>query len=65
MCVCVYHVQAKDGFQFLSIDGQFSKIQSHMNVSQADVKGCVHDDVNVVTYGVLLAMTSADAWLLR
>ena len=27
---CVYHVQAKDGFQFLYVDGQFSKIQSHI-----------------------------------
>ena len=25
---CVYHVQAKDEFQFLSVDGKFFKIQS-------------------------------------
>ena len=28
MSVCVYHEQAKDGFQFLYIYGRFSKIQS-------------------------------------
>ena len=27
---CVYHVQAKDGFQFLCVDNRFSKIQSHL-----------------------------------
>ena len=27
---CAYHVQAKDGFQFLCVNGQFSKIRSHM-----------------------------------
>ena len=27
---CIYRVQAKDGFQFLGVDGQFSKIQSLM-----------------------------------
>ena len=27
---CVCHVQAKDGFQFLCVDGQLSKIQSHI-----------------------------------
>ena len=28
---CVHHVQAKDGFQFLCVDGRFSKIQSHIH----------------------------------
>ena len=27
---CVYHVQAKDGFQFLCVDGRFSKKFSHI-----------------------------------
>ena len=27
---CAYHVQAKDGFQFLCLYGWFSKIRSHM-----------------------------------
>ena len=27
---CAYHVQAKHGFQFLCINGRFSKIQSHI-----------------------------------
>ena len=27
---CAYHVQAKDGFQFLCVNGRFSKIRSHM-----------------------------------
>ena len=27
---CAYHVQAKDGFQFLCLYGRFSKIRSHM-----------------------------------
>ena len=27
---CVYHVQAKDGFQFLCVNGRFSKIRSHI-----------------------------------
>ena len=27
---CAYHVQAKDGFQFLCINGQFFKIQSQL-----------------------------------
>ena len=26
---CGYHVQAKDGFQFLCVNGRFSKIRSH------------------------------------
>ena len=26
---CAYHVQAKDGFQFLCLNGRFSKIRSH------------------------------------
>ena len=30
---CVYHVQGKDGFQYLCVDGQFSKIQSHIGFS--------------------------------
>ena len=28
---CVYHVQAKDGSQFLCVNGQFSKIQSQID----------------------------------
>ena len=27
---CAYHVQAKHGFQFLCVNGRFSKIQSHL-----------------------------------
>ena len=27
---CAYHVQAKDGFQFLCVNGRFSKIRSHI-----------------------------------
>ena len=27
----VYHVQAKDGFQFFGINGRFSKIQPHIH----------------------------------
>ena len=27
---CAYHVQAKDGFQFLCLNGRFSKIRSHI-----------------------------------
>ena len=27
---CAYHVQAKDGFQLLCLNGRFSKIRSHM-----------------------------------
>ena len=27
---CAYHVQAKDGFQFLCVNGRFSKIRSQM-----------------------------------
>ena len=27
---CAYHVQAKDGFQFLCLYGRFSKIRSHI-----------------------------------
>ena len=27
---CAYHIQAKDGFQFLSLNGRFSKIRSHI-----------------------------------
>ena len=27
---CGYHVQAKDGFQFLCVNGRFSKIRSHI-----------------------------------
>ena len=26
---CAYHVQAKDGFQLLCLNGRFSKIRSH------------------------------------
>ena len=29
---CTYHVQAKNGFHFLCINGQFSKTQSHMTL---------------------------------
>ena len=29
---CVYHVQGRDGFQFLCVSGRFSKIQSHIGV---------------------------------
>ena len=28
---CAYHVQAKDGFQLLCLNGRFSKIRSHIN----------------------------------
>ena len=28
---CAYHVQAKHGFQFLCVNGRFSKIQSHIS----------------------------------
>ena len=28
---CAYHVQAKDGFQFLCVNGRFSKIRSHIS----------------------------------
>ena len=28
MLECAYHVQAKDGFQFLCVNGRFSKIRS-------------------------------------
>ena len=28
---CGYHVQAKDGFQFLCVNGRFSKIRSHIS----------------------------------
>ena len=30
---CVYHVQATVGFQFLFVDGWFSKMQSHFIIS--------------------------------
>ena len=29
---CAYHVQAKDGFQFLCVNGRFSKIRSHIYI---------------------------------
>ena len=29
---CAYHVQAKDGFQLLCLNGQFSKIRSHLSI---------------------------------
>ena len=29
---CAYHVQAKDGFQLLCLNGRFSKIRSHMSI---------------------------------
>ena len=29
---CAYHVQAKDGFQLLCLNGRFSKIRSHMHM---------------------------------
>ena len=28
---CAYHIQAKDGFQFLCLYGRFSKIRSHLS----------------------------------
>ena len=31
---CAYHVQAKDGFQFLCVNGRFSKIRSHIDTSR-------------------------------
>ena len=30
---CAYHVQAKDGFQFLCVNGRFSKIRSHIAIT--------------------------------
>ena len=36
---CAYHVQAKDGFQLLCLNGRFSKIRSHMACS---CTMCVH-----------------------
>ena len=36
---CAYHVQAKDGFQFLCVNGRFSKIRSHINLlALVDIK---------------------------
>ena len=29
---CAYHVQAKDGFQLLCLNGRFSKIRSHIGI---------------------------------
>ena len=34
---CAYHVQAKDGFQLLCLNGRFSKIRSHIYIN-----ACVH-----------------------
>ena len=30
---CAYYVQAKDGFQFLCLNGRFSKLQSHIIIN--------------------------------
>ena len=35
---CAYHVQAKDGFQFLCLNGRFSKIRSHILFSACSLK---------------------------
>ena len=32
---CAYHVQAKDGFQFLCVNGRFSKKHSHIIICMA------------------------------
>ena len=34
---CAYHVQAKDGFQFLCLYGRFSKIRSHIITKCVDI----------------------------
>ena len=34
---CAYHVQAKDGFQFLCLYGRFSKIRSHLLNTQPQI----------------------------
>ena len=36
---CAYHIQAKDGFQFLCVNGWFSKILSHIVLSKHWAKG--------------------------
>ena len=38
---CAYHVQAKDGFQLLCLNGRFSKIRSHiMRTTASPLKFC-------------------------
>ena len=34
----VYHVQAKDGFQFLCVDSWFSKVQSYFILNDGQYK---------------------------
>ena len=34
---CAYHVQAKDGFQLLCLNGRFSKIRSHFCIAKLKV----------------------------
>ena len=40
---CAYHVQAKDGFQLLCLNGRFSKIRSHIAISI-----CITDPYSVL-----------------
>ena len=39
----IYHVEDKDGFQFLCVDGRFSKIQSHLLIIISTDFGIVYD----------------------
>ena len=43
---CAYHVQAKDGFQFLCLYGRFSKIRSHLTIHK--------NGYNIVTHNTYI-----------
>ena len=75
---CAYHVQAKDGFQFLCLYGRFSKIRSHMLwrrhvdhlrlIAGSDPEGSTitkPSDEFTMLPGTLLAEPTVVNWLLE
>ena len=51
---CAYHVQAKDGFQLLCLNGRFSKIRSHIYTQQHYTYLCSSIILNYVYRGTKL-----------
>ena len=59
---CAYHVQAKDGFQLLCLNGRFSKIRSHISHLYISKRRFSHPSLVTRQSALVLKVGVSDGW---